>query len=201
METISSQPGRLLAACHVGQFVGIFSLACAGANAWAQTAPITASGLNTHMSSPTSVGGQTQYDITGGTRPGSGPNLFPSFGEFNVPSNTVANFLNETGLPTDNILARVTGGQSSNIAGRDAVQPDLGGWLSSPALTASARQPRADQEGPRFGQATAASGALRPAPTPATHSSDRPNLSLWRLTPPGFLVRTFATDDATGCHT
>lgn len=79
--------------------------------------PITPSGLNTHVSGPTAVGGHTQYDITGGTRPGDGPNLFHSFGDFNVPANNIANFLNDTGLPTSNILGRVTGGDISNVFG------------------------------------------------------------------------------------
>ena len=57
------------------------------------------------------------YDITGGTRPSNGPNLFHSFGEFGVPTNHIANFLNETALPTSNILGRVTGGNPSNIFG------------------------------------------------------------------------------------
>ncbi len=57
------------------------------------------------------------YHITGGTRPGNGPNLFHSFGEFGVPTNNIANFLNETALPTSNILGRVTGGNPSNIFG------------------------------------------------------------------------------------
>ena len=57
------------------------------------------------------------YDITGGTRPGNGLNLFHSFGEFSVPSNNIANFLNETAIPTSNILSRVTGGNPSNIFG------------------------------------------------------------------------------------
>lgn len=57
------------------------------------------------------------YDITGGTRPGNGPNLFHSFGDFNVPNNNIANFLNDSGLATSNILGRVTGGNISNIFG------------------------------------------------------------------------------------
>jgi filamentous hemagglutinin family protein len=82
------------------------------------TAPITSSGLNTQISPPAALpGGQIVYDITGGTRPGNGPNLFHSFGDFNVPTNNIANFLNETGLPTSNILGRVTGGDISNIFG------------------------------------------------------------------------------------
>ena len=51
----------------------------------------------------------TTYHVTGGTRPSNGPNLFHSFGEFGVPTNHIANFQNETALPTTNILGRVTG--------------------------------------------------------------------------------------------
>ena len=84
--------------------------------ALAQT--ITSSGLNTTVSGPISLpNDQTQIDITGGTRPGGGGNVFHSFGHFSVPTNTTANFLNNSGLPTSNILARVTGGNVSNILG------------------------------------------------------------------------------------
>src|SRR5438552_14321693 len=80
--------------------------------------PITPSGLNTQVTlSATPPAGATQYDITGGTRPGGGTNLFHSFGEFGVPPNHIANFLNETALPTSNILARVTGNIRSDIFG------------------------------------------------------------------------------------
>jgi filamentous hemagglutinin family protein len=80
--------------------------------------PITSSGLNTQISAPiNNAGGQVQHNITGGARPGSGPNLFHSFGEFGIPANNIANFLNETALPTSNILGRVTGGNPSNIFG------------------------------------------------------------------------------------
>ena len=75
-------------------------------------APITSSGLNTTVTKSGNV-----YDITGGTRPGSGPNLFHSFGEFGVPTSNVANFLNDSGLATSNVLGRVTGGNPSNIFG------------------------------------------------------------------------------------
>ena len=81
-------------------------------------APITPSGLNTQVTlSATPPAGKTQFDITGGTRPGGGPNLFHSFGQFNVPNNNFANFLNDSGLATSNILGRVTGGNISNIFG------------------------------------------------------------------------------------
>ncbi|MDC8450240.1 MAG: filamentous hemagglutinin N-terminal domain-containing protein [Nitrospira sp.] len=63
-----------------------------------------------------------QYDITGGTRPNGGPNLFHSFGEFGVPNNAIANFLNNPHVETTNILGRVTGGHISNIFG--AIQTD-----------------------------------------------------------------------------
>ncbi|MDI3461807.1 MAG: hypothetical protein OJF50_000628 [Nitrospira sp.] len=79
-------------------------------------APITPSGLNTQVNiSATPPHGTVQYDISGGTR--SGTNLFHSFGNFNVPDHNIANFLNDTGLATTNILGRVTGGNVSNIFG------------------------------------------------------------------------------------
>src|SRR5262245_32016288 len=78
----------------------------------------TSSGLNTAVSTPIHLpSGQTQFDITGGTRPGGGANLFHSFGDFNVPNQNIANFLNDSGLPTSNILGRITGGNVSNIFG------------------------------------------------------------------------------------
>ena len=81
-------------------------------------APITPSGLNTQVSAPANLpSGKVQYDITGGTRPGGGVNLYHSFGDFNVPTNNIANFLNDSGLTTSNILGRVTGGNLSNIFG------------------------------------------------------------------------------------
>ena len=76
------------------------------------TSSITSSGLNTTVTASGNM-----HVITGGTRPGSGPNLFHSFGEFGVPTNHVANFLNDSGLATSNILGRVTGGNPSNILG------------------------------------------------------------------------------------
>src|SRR5688572_19322289 len=72
---------------------------------------VTSSGLGTTI---TQTG--TTHDITGGTRRGS--NLFHSFGRFSLPDAAdVANFRNETGLATSNILGRVTGGEVSQIFG------------------------------------------------------------------------------------
>ena len=77
------------------------------------TTNITSSGLGTSVS-PVSGGVVT---ITGGTRPGNGSNLFHSFGFFNVGAGNTANFFNDSGLFTQNILSRVTGGNPSNIFG------------------------------------------------------------------------------------
>jgi filamentous hemagglutinin family protein len=63
--------------------------------------------------------------ITGGTRPGGGTNLFHSFSQFNIGAGDIATFQNgvsfdingaglATGLPTSNILARVTGTNGNN---------------------------------------------------------------------------------------
>src|SRR5215471_19878590 len=91
--------------------------------------PITPSGLNTTVTlSATPPVGKTQHDITGGTRPGGGVNLYHSFGNFNVPTNNIANFLNSgsvdsngtvllPNLPTANILGRINGGNPSSIFG------------------------------------------------------------------------------------
>ena len=114
-------PSILSAACLTALLLLWTSAAGLGGVPHAQaTPPIAPSGLNTQVNlSATPPAGNVQYDITGGTRPGgaSGTNLFHSFGDFNVPTNNIANFLNETALPTTNILGRVTGGSISNIFG------------------------------------------------------------------------------------
>jgi filamentous hemagglutinin family protein len=83
----------------------------------AQLSPITPSGLNSQVSAPIVLpNGGNQYNITAGTR--AGTNVFHSFGSFNVPTNNIANFLNDTpSVATANILGRVTGGNLSNIFG------------------------------------------------------------------------------------
>jgi len=76
---------------------------------------ITSSGLGTSVPPPS----DGVYNIIGGTRPGdgTGPILFHSFGHFSVGQGDIANFLNNTGVTTTNILGRVTGGNTSNIDG------------------------------------------------------------------------------------
>ncbi|MBD0305795.1 MAG: filamentous hemagglutinin N-terminal domain-containing protein [Nitrospiraceae bacterium] len=76
------------------------------------------------------------YQITGGTRPGGGPNLFHSFGQFSVALPDTAQFLNTTSqLATSNILARVTGGIPSNIFGAidTLTYPNANLFLMNPA--------------------------------------------------------------------
>lgn len=80
------------------------------------TPPITSTTGAGNLGTSVTQAGNT-YNISGGTRPGNGTNLFHSFGQFSVPTNQIANFLNETALPTSNILGRVTGGNPSNIFG------------------------------------------------------------------------------------
>ena len=59
----------------------------------------------------------TTTEITGGTRPGSGTNLFHSFDLFTLGTGDTANFLNDMQLPTTNIFGRVIGGEVSTIDG------------------------------------------------------------------------------------
>jgi filamentous hemagglutinin family protein len=74
---------------------------------------ITSSGLGTSVTKTGNV-----YEITGGTRPADGPNLFHSFGNFSLTAVETARFQNTTPLvATSNILARVTGGNPSSIFG------------------------------------------------------------------------------------
>ncbi len=63
------------------------------------------------------------YDITGGTRPGDGPNLFHSFDRFRVGTNDTARFAGQPGV--DNIISRVTGGAESMIDGHLASEATL----------------------------------------------------------------------------
>lgn len=79
--------------------------------------------------------GQT-VQITGGTRPGNGTNLFHSFDQLIVGPGDAAHFLNTTpSLRTENILSRVTGGNPSSIFGTiDTMSyPEANLFLMNPA--------------------------------------------------------------------
>src|SRR5688572_32469198 len=54
-------------------------------------------------------------EITGGTRPDAGPNLFHSFDRFNVGTGGTAHFIGKPGI--DHIIGRVTGPEASRIDG------------------------------------------------------------------------------------
>ena len=86
----------------------------------------------------------TITEITGGTRPNNGTNLFHSFDSFTLGTNDVAHFINNMQLPTTNIIARVIGGERSTIDGTlrtnnplDAADPMNFGaanlWLVNPS--------------------------------------------------------------------
>ena len=111
---LSSDPAsiRKPVFCAFLLIVGLILMSPPGGEAQVTT-NITSSGLNTQVSP---LSGNT-VNITGGTRPGGGPNLFHSFGNFSVGGGDLANFLNNTGLATSNILGRVTGGNISSIDG------------------------------------------------------------------------------------
>ena len=104
-------------------------------NAYAAGPPTTISstpagvgGLNTLVNSSATTVCSASCVVTGGTRPGGGGNLFHSFGQFNIGAGDITTFQNgisfdlngnalATGLPTSNILGRVTGGNLSSIYG------------------------------------------------------------------------------------
>lgn len=82
----------------------------------------------------TTVGHVTQ--ITGGTRPNNGANLFHSFDQFNIGHGDTAQFLNTTpSVHTQNILSRVTGGNPSSILGiiDTTSYPEANLYLMNPA--------------------------------------------------------------------
>ena len=69
------------------------------------------------------------FNITGGSRPGQGPNLFHSFGRFDVGTGDTAHFVGQPGI--NNIIGRVTGGSASLIDGR--LQSDASLFLLNPS--------------------------------------------------------------------
>jgi filamentous hemagglutinin family protein len=89
-----------------------------GSLAWSQvTTAVTPTTGGGNLGTSVTQAGRT-YQITGGTRPANGPNLFHSFGQFSVGQGDTAQFLNTTpAIPTSNILGRVTGGNISSIFG------------------------------------------------------------------------------------
>lgn len=98
-----------------GYLAFLMLLGSTGSLAYGQATNISATpsgpgGLGTTLS----TSGNTT-NITGGTRPGGGPNLFHSFNQFSVGAGDVASFVNPGGV--SNVISRVIGGSPSNING------------------------------------------------------------------------------------
>ena len=76
--------------------------------------------------------GDVTYDISEDLGERAGTNLYHSFSEFGVALGETASF--SASLPTDHVLARVTGGNESQVFG--TVQSTIPGaalWLVNPA--------------------------------------------------------------------
>ncbi len=87
----------------------VFTLVLASGNSvYAQSIIPAKDGLNTTVNQ---VG--NQYNITGGTQ--AGVNLFHSLQKLGLSAGEIANFLSNSGI--QNILTRVTGGETSLING------------------------------------------------------------------------------------
>lgn len=73
--------------------------------------------INPDGTLPTNINnlGGGVYDITGGTRPNDGANLFHSLKDFSLQSGDTARFIYYTGI--NNIITRITGGSPSQING------------------------------------------------------------------------------------
>jgi filamentous hemagglutinin family protein len=98
-------------------------------NAVAQIVPDATLGAENSVVTPNqSVKGVTSDIITGGAN--RGKTLFHSFQEFNVKTGEGAYFANPTGI--ENILTRVTGNNSSNIAGVLGVLGDANLFFLNP---------------------------------------------------------------------
>lgn len=104
----------------VGGVIGVLTISQAVPSTQAQTTNITSSGLGTKV---TQFG--NTYNIEGGTRPGSsglstaplpGPNVFHSFGRFDLGAGNIANFIRPDAAATT-VISRVTGGVPSSING------------------------------------------------------------------------------------
>ena len=115
-------------------------------------------------------------------------------------SGTVGQLVSKTSPPQvllQNRCVALAGGEQSTflLSGREALPLEPGGWLSSPVALEHWLGDSGEEH---------ASGLMvqnrgfNASPVLALQKSQPPVLSLRRLTPPGFLVRTFATGP-TGC--
>lgn len=114
-------------------------------------------------------------------------------------SGTVGQLVSKTSplqvLLQNRCVALADGEQSTFLlAGRDALPGEPSGWLSSPI----SMEHWTGEDTAHASRLMARNQNVDSSPVIAAHSDKSRVLSLRRLTPPGFLVRTFATG-ATGC--
>jgi hypothetical protein len=114
-------------------------------------------------------------------------------------SGTVGQLVSKTSPPQvllQNRCVALAGGEQSTfiLSGRDTVPSEPGGWLRSPM---SMEPWTGDDTRHASGLMVRKTEAKR-LPSIDAHKNDPTILSLRRLTPPGFLVRAFATG-STGC--
>lgn len=104
----------------------------------------------------------------------------------------------ETQALLQNRCVALAGGEQSTfiVSGRDALPGEPGGWLSSPLS-----MDHLIGHGMEHATVpTARSIGLSRSPVLVAPAGERQVLSLRRMTPPGFLVRTFGIDGPTGCR-
>ncbi len=101
-------------------------------------------------------------------------------------------------LLIQNRCAALADGQPSTliVSGRQTFSTTPGGWVSSPFMVASSHEP-ADRP---VTSVTTETLGLDDSSVPPVSLGSTAILSLRRLTPPGFLVRSFVNDAQTGCR-
>ncbi len=114
-------------------------------------------------------------------------------------SGAVGQLVSKTSPPQvllQNRCVALAGGEQSTflLAGRDALPGEPSGWLSSPISTEHWTR----EDTAHVSRLMVQNREVTTSPTAVSRTSTSAKLSLRRLTPPGFLVRTFATG-ATGC--
>jgi filamentous hemagglutinin family protein len=95
--------------------MGVFHGKATNASAQATNIVPTPGGVGTGGLGTVATQAGNTTNITGGLRPGNGPNVFHSFNQFSVGQGHTAAFINPGGA--SRVLARVIGGSPSNING------------------------------------------------------------------------------------
>jgi filamentous hemagglutinin family protein len=116
-------------------------------------------------------------------------------------SGTVGQLASKTNPPQvllQNRCIALAGGEQSTfiLAGRDTLPSEPGGWLSSPVAMEHWTGEVPEEHVPRL---MVRSRGWNTEPALVMSKDETTVLSLRRLTPPGFLVRSFAGSAATGC--